>query len=102
MSNPLIAQPQLAAGGGVPDIETDPKKVAAQAAMMKLLAAQSESIISMFDRLGVEWERRNIKDESYIVIKWSELMKGERALQDSPTFLQRIAEKANKELKGLQ
>lgn len=90
------------------ELETDPKKVATQAAMMKLLGARPEPILAILDRLEIPWERKVIKSKSdekepstYLVIKWSDLMAGERKLQQEPTYMQRVAEEVKKEVEGL-
>lgn len=77
------------------EIETDPKRVAAQAAMMKLLGAKPEPIIAMFDRLEIPWERVKIDGEIVFQMKWGDLMTAERRLQSEETFMEKMA----KELK---
>lgn len=68
----------------------DPKKQAAQAAMVRLMGTRPEPIMAMLERLEIPWERREVDEKSCLVISWHELMAGERKLQNSPTFMENL------------
>jgi hypothetical protein len=72
---------------------TDPKKVAAQAVMMKFLSQKPEPLISQLDRFGIEWDKIKQEDGTYLFqMKWSDLAEFERKLQTEPTLLEKMAE----------
>lgn len=81
----------------VPQPAQNPKATAAQRAMMKLLATKPESIIELLDRVGVSWERTTLHGDSVVVIKWFDLMKGERKLQEQGPFFKKVMEDIRKE-----
>lgn len=68
--------------------------------MLTLLQAISkppETIIQMFDRIGLPWERRNLDPETYpagaVVIDWRNLMVAEMVLQEQGPILKQLMAK---------
>lgn len=82
----------------------NPKTVATQAAMLRLLSTPPEPILSMFERLGIPWQRINkgqeipIEDEAVFVVKWSDLVAGETANQQAGPFVKKLVEELKVEL----
>ena len=83
-------QPQM------PQLSQDPKTNAAQMAMIKVLSTPPEPILNLFERLGIPWERVKIDGQTHCVIRWSDLMEGERRNQAEGPFIKKVVE----ELKG--
>lgn len=79
--------------------QMNPQTVAAQRAMMKLLSTPPESIIELLDRVGVPWERTTLHGESCVVIKWFDLMKGEKKLQKDGPYFKKVMEEIRNEKK---
>ena len=75
---------------------SDPKSAAIQKAMLKLLATPPESILNMFERLQIPWQRIApgqqiaIKDDNVFVVKWSDLVVGETRNQKEGPFIKKL------------
>lgn len=64
-----------------------------RAQMLTLLQAISkppESFVQLFDRVGLQWERRTLDDKSVVVIEWNALMAAERELQEQGPLLKQL------------
>lgn len=78
----------------------DPKTIAAQQALVRLLNTPPETIVSMLDRLQIPWERKQVDGVVSLVIKWPDLVTGEQRLQKEGPFIRTLVEemKANREM----
>jgi hypothetical protein len=72
----------------------NPKTIAAQQALVRLLNTPPETIISMLDRLEVPWDKVKVDgyDGTCLVIEWTELVKGEQRLQREGPFIKKMVE----------
>lgn len=71
----------------------DPKQqVAAQQAMVKLLSTPPEPILNLFERLKIPWQRADFDGDTYMLVKWSELMSGETRNQSEGPFIKKVVE----------
>ncbi len=72
--------------------QLDAKSEKARQAMLKLLSTPPENIISMLDRLNIPWDKINNDGESVMVIRWSDLMTGEKENQAQGPFIRKVME----------
>lgn len=76
--------------------EFNPRTIAAQHALVRLLNTPPETIVSMLDRLEIPWERKQVDGVVSLVIAWPDLVVGEQRLQKEGPFVRKLVE----EMKG--
>lgn len=78
----MMSQPQ----------QFDPKTLAAQQALVRLLNTPPETIVSMLDRLEIPWERKTVDGVTSLVVTWPDLVKGEQRLQQEGPFIKKMVD----------
>ena len=77
----------------------DPRAQKAQAAFARLLSTPPETIISMLDRLQIPWDKRKNKEGTeHLIIKWKDLIEGEKRNQAEGPFIRKLAEEMKEEM----
>ena len=66
-----------------------------QMAMLKVLAQPPESLLAMFDRLNISWERvrggtEYICKDDVLIINWRDFREGEETLQKQGPVLKKL------------
>lgn len=81
-----------------PDENGQAKQLAAQQALVRLLNSPPENIVAMLDRLEIPWERKKLtkEGERYLIIKWDDLVEGEKRNQAAGPFIKTLVEEMQK------
>lgn len=73
---------------------SDPVKFEQMMILLKAIGSPPESLVALFDRLEIPWDRKQIDGVNCIVIQWKEFMAGEKRNQEQGPILKRIAEES--------
>ena len=81
--------------------QLDPKALKAQQALARLLQTPPETIIGLLDRLEIPWNKISIEEIPCLVVKWPDLVEGEKRNQTAGPFIKKVVEEMRKENNAL-
>ena len=74
------------------------RQQATQRALLKLLATPPESLLSLFERLEIPWQKMDLEEGTMFMVKWKDLMAGEKRNQTEGPFIKKLVEELKHEL----
>lgn len=78
--------------------QPDERSQAAQMAMVKLMSQPPETILNLFERLNISWQKVDFEDGPHLIVKWADLMEGEKRNQTAGPFIKKLVEEMKLEL----